>query len=71
MEGFPNPANEILNIQSNTTEIKFLEIYHIAGHKILETNKNEIDIKTLPPGMYLVRIMDKNQKWTWIDFIKM
>lgn len=68
---FPNPANEILNIQSNTTEIKFLEIYHIAGHKIMETNKNEIDIKTLPPGMYLVRIMDKNQKWTWIDFIKM
>ena len=55
---YPNPAENYLNIQSNTN-INKLEIYNILGQKILEkSDENILELKTkiLNPGIYIVKL---------------
>ena len=55
---YPNPAENYLNIQSNTNIYK-LEIYNILGQKILEkSDENILELKTkiLNPGIYIVKL---------------
>ena len=55
---YPNPAENYLNIQSNTN-INKLEIYNILGQKILEkSDENILELKTtiLNAGIYIVKL---------------
>ena len=55
---FPNPAEDILNIEGN---FKGIEIYDIFGKLVLSSkNKSEINISGLANGSYYVNILTNN-----------
>lgn len=56
-ELFPNPVNDVLNIQS-TEEIETVEIFSLTGQKINSFKGiNRIETSNLSSGIYLVQIM--------------
>lgn len=57
---YPNPAKNVLNIQSDNT-IYGIEIMDITGRKVLEQkgNATQIDIQSLEQGMYNLIITSK------------
>ncbi|MCK4678000.1 MAG: T9SS type A sorting domain-containing protein [Bacteroidales bacterium] len=60
---FPNPANVILNIESEGIESLVVEIFNINGKKVKSNEvKNSLLISDLPNGVYIVRIKGKNGK---------
>lgn len=56
---YPNPVQDILNIDLQTS-LKSVEVYNIQGQKVLESNKNQINLSSLVSGIYMVRIQDEN-----------
>ncbi|QQX75459.1 MULTISPECIES: T9SS type A sorting domain-containing protein [Aequorivita] len=60
---FPNPANDILNIQAEGS-ISSIEIVNILGQTLLtskgNSNREQIDISGLSAGNYFVRIVAGN-----------
>ena len=59
---FQNPANDFVNITSNST-IDKVEIYNIVGNNVLKsTSTNRIDISSLPKGVYLLTVYSGTKK---------
>ena len=54
---YPNPATNLVNIDL-ATELKSVEIYSLLGHKVLSSDKNQVDVSGLSKGMYMVRVED-------------
>ena len=54
---YPNPANDILNIET-ALDIKSVEVYNIQGQKVMSSNQKQINVADLAAGMYMVRIED-------------
>lgn len=48
---YPNPATDQLFIQGEVSEVTLLDLY---GQVVLETSSNQIDISTLPAGVYVL-----------------
>lgn len=68
---FPNPANSILFIDCDTCENSAYLIYNLQGQIAkngLTTNK-KIDVSSLPPGVYILKIFSQNLRRT-IKFVK-
>lgn len=64
---FPNPTNQVLNIEFNSKEYEELivTIYSLNGQKQLGTqvinqSTNKINVSELAKGIYMVKIQDKN-----------
>ncbi|MCK4662264.1 MAG: T9SS type A sorting domain-containing protein [Bacteroidales bacterium] len=63
---FPNPTNEIINIEIKSQKIKLFnaEIYNIQGKLIFmkqyKSNSINIDISDLSKGIYLLKLKDEN-----------
>jgi Secretion system C-terminal sorting domain len=59
---YPNPANNIINIEGIFNQNDKLEIYTAIGQKVLEKNINpnctklQINIEALPRGLYVVKV---------------
>ena len=56
---FPNPANDVLNIQGKN--VSSIKIFNIHGNIVLSKNVNnnkKVDISILNKGMYLVELED-------------
>lgn len=73
-EIFPNPAIDNFTVNSND-EINFVEVYNFLGTKVLEakltgTNSNFINISTLSPGRYFVKVHLEVNKLEVIQLIK-
>lgn len=57
---FPNPAINIVNINSSF-DIRQIEVYDLLGKKIIiNVGNNKIDISTLSNGLYLLKIIGKD-----------
>ena len=68
---YPNPVDNILTIQGNLTTNNFkLDIYNLLGQLILSSDKSEMDVSELIPGLYTVALTENNLKKARI-FIKM
>lgn len=65
---YPNPSKEI--IYFNET-IKSAEIYDLTG-KLIKTwlNDDKMNISSLPKGLYLLKVVDLNQKIIFDKFLK-
>ena len=50
---FPNPTNDIVNIEG---EFDFIEIYTIEGKLIKTLTENKIDLTSYNSGIYLFKI---------------
>lgn len=69
---YPNPSNEILNIQlSDNNSVDRIVISDLSGKKILEQNGNQtfINIESLAQGMYLLEVVSAGNKMV-NNFIK-
>ena len=55
---YPNPTNNTLFISGNETPIT-VAIYNVLGKEVLSIkNTNNINVKALPSGVYVIRISD-------------
>jgi hypothetical protein len=61
---YPNPANDIIKIESNTYIIKHIALYTIDGSKVMSSeysgNSYELSVLGLPAGLYFVEVTDIN-----------
>ena len=56
---YPNPVKNSLNVNNTGEELNY-NIYDLQGRKALSgTTQKEIDVQTLQPGHYLIRVEDK------------
>lgn len=58
---YPNPTNGILKINSKEG-IKSISFYNIQGKLIFKEKTNSIDLSKFPKGLYLAKIITKNNK---------
>jgi photosystem II stability/assembly factor-like uncharacterized protein len=69
---YPNPANDILNINVKSTEDLNYLIYNVIGGVVqkgkLDTN-NQIDISTLAKNVYILKVYNNNESFS-SKFIK-
>jgi hypothetical protein len=71
---YPNPAKDILVIQSGGVQIQNISIFNSIGQKLMDlsmgfSSKTEFNISSLPIGIYYLHIMDK-QSSSIFKFIK-
>lgn len=68
---FPNPASDYIRINKICTNI---EIYNIAGQKIMSINNPDIsgtiNVSDLPKGSYMLKVKLTGDKYRVIKFIK-
>lgn len=57
---YPNPAFDMIYVNSSKPLVS-IEIYSYSGVKVIETNgANELDISSLKPGIYCMKMYDGN-----------
>jgi len=61
---YPNPANDVLNFVWNVNQVAELNVYDLTGTLVKTyicngNPLNQLDIRKLIPGTYMVRITDK------------
>lgn len=66
---YPNPTNGILNFNSKS-EVQSIAIFDLSGRKISEFNSNQINISSLPKGIYLIKISTEDGKTTTKKVVK-
>jgi hypothetical protein len=61
---YPNPVSDILHVNINSNILSRAVIYNAAGKNIsttiLQNGDNTINIKNLPNGMYVVKVLSDN-----------
>lgn len=69
---YPNPTKNLLNIQSNSFEIKAATIYDMTGRVVLtsQVNNQSIDVHSLSTGTYILSLTDADGKNHTQKFIK-
>ncbi|BFM43711.1 hypothetical protein CFS9_23520 [Flavobacterium sp. CFS9] len=60
---YPNPVKEILNVYN--VENEEYKIFNISGQEVLSgrTQKGQINVGTLPEGMYIIKIKNTNKRF--------
>lgn len=68
---YPNPTATVLNVGNDDTSqtIMHLEIISLEGRLLIKQNTPQIEITSLPIGMYFCRITSTNKTQT-IKFLK-
>ncbi len=68
---YPNPASDILNIESDTP-LSILQIFDLSGREILSdlNASNTVNIGMLQSGVYVIKLFDKNGRFTTRKFVK-
>lgn len=63
---FPNPVNgDIVNINTSISGEKQVAVFDVLGKKVIDvTVNNELNIATLSPGIYMVRVTQNNSTAT-------
>jgi hypothetical protein len=70
---YPNPANSIVNLacEQNCEGYAGIEIFDTAGQLVLKSEiRKELDISGLVSGLYLIRLLDSNDRYTLIKLIR-
>lgn len=66
---YPNPTKDILNIETESA-ISKVEIHTLLGKEILKKESKNIDVSTLPQGLYFIKITSSEGIETIKRFIK-
>lgn len=62
---FPNPANDVLNITSNSTLEKNVQLFDLTGKKVLDvTTISQVNVSTLKAGIYVAKINEAGKTAT-------
>jgi hypothetical protein len=66
VKAFPNPANDVLTISSESAVISSVRVYNILGAEVMSfsSNRSQIQINTsdLQPGVYFVKVRNNKGK---------
>ena len=65
----PNPVSSILHINTSD-ELSQAKIYTINGQCVLQASQTDIDVSSLPQGMYILRAMTADGQEHQAKFIK-
>ncbi|HIP32041.1 MAG TPA: T9SS type A sorting domain-containing protein [Crocinitomicaceae bacterium] len=58
---YPNPISDVLNITTNSTEIKELAIFSLSGELVMKSNfTNKIFVESINSGVYLLFAINEN-----------
>ena len=61
---YPNPAHAYIHVETMyTSSVQCIDLYDITGHKVLSSTETEINVTTLPKGVYFVTVFTENQKF--------
>mgnify|MGYP000126433403 CR=1 FL=1 len=60
---YPNPTSDYINIKSSD-KINSVEVYDMLGKKILDSKHKTINLKSIPNGVYLVKVITENSTHT-------
>ena len=66
---YPNPVRNTLNIQLENA-LEKVEIYSVLGRKVLENNTSDMNVSSLSPGMYLLKVYTVDGKIGVKRFVK-
>jgi len=66
---YPNPVQNVLNIQLNTTEDVEIQVVNMAGQLMFTSTQLSVDVSSLSQGVYFVKIVNNGQA-TMKKFIK-
>ena len=68
VNAYPNPANDILNVELNSNENAVISIVNLIGQtvKVINTNNtfNTIQISDLTSGMYMLKVEQAGKTYT-------
>jgi hypothetical protein len=71
---YPNPANDVLNINLNGIEIENITILSLDGKVVISKDVNTvngiIDISSLNAGMYMYKVTSKSGQFAKHTFVK-
>lgn len=68
---FPNPASDVLNITSNSTADKNVQLFDLTGKKVLDvTTVSQVNVSTLKAGIYVAKINEAGKTATRKVIIK-
>lgn len=68
---FPNPANDVLNITSNSVADKNVQLFDLTGKKVLNvTTVSQVNVSTLKAGIYVAKINEAGKTATRKVIIK-
>lgn len=65
----PNPVRDFLSITS-TEDLTHIYIYNLNGQCVLQTSQTDIDVSSLPQGMYILRAITSTGDLKQAKFIK-
>lgn len=59
---YPNPANDVITISANNTDIKHMVVYDLNGSVVLEAElnsiTNDVNVEQLEEGLYLIEMLN-------------
>ncbi|WP_181369425.1 fibronectin type III domain-containing protein [Flavobacterium album] len=61
---YPNPANNVVNIDSQLSNISKVEVYSVLGTKVMESANTQLNVENLSDGIYMVKIYAGNKSVT-------
>lgn len=63
---YPNPASNVAYLKGNTSNLKQIEVFNIAGQRVLvkDSDFDSIDISQLESAVYLVKLSTTNAEKT-------
>lgn len=61
---YPNPSNGVINFKGfNTSDVRRVEVYNMAGSKVFESAFRQQLQLDLPNSTYLLRVLKKDGSW--------
>ena len=57
---YPNPANDVLNINVANAEFVAANVYSLAGQKLISSTASSVDVSSLATGMYIYEVVGSN-----------
>ena len=66
---YPNPVSDILTIETNE-QLTLISIYNQSGQCVLQTKESHINVSHLSVGIYILRLITKNNQCVQRKFIK-
>jgi PKD repeat protein len=61
---YPNPVNNVLNINTGSNSDVEVQIINLAGQVMIKTTGRTVDVSSLPKGIYFARIFASGQSVT-------
>lgn len=71
---YPNPANSVLNINTENSENMSYKVFNLQGTEIMSGNvsssNNQISIDAISQGVYFIKLTASDKTSTTMKFIK-